>query len=124
MGDAGYHKDPITALGISDAFRDADLLAEAIVDGLSGRHSLAAALAEYERRHNEAAMPLYEMTCQFAALEPLSPEQQQLFAALRLDQEQTNRFFGTAVGTVPLSEFFTPENIGRIMGAVTSGTVG
>ena len=67
MGDAGYHKDPITAQGISDAFRDADLLAEAVDDGLSGRRRLDDALAGYERRRNEAVRPIYEMTYQFAA---------------------------------------------------------
>ena len=30
VGDAGYHKDPITAQGMSDAFRDAELLADAV----------------------------------------------------------------------------------------------
>jgi hypothetical protein len=62
------------------------------------------------------------MTCQFAMLQPPSPEQQ-LFAALRHDQEQTDRFFGTVVGTVPIPEFFAPENIGRIMGAADPGEV-
>ena len=41
---------------------------------------------------------------------------QQLLAALRRNQEQTDRFFGTVAGTVPIPEFFAPENIGRIMG--------
>ena len=50
VGDAGYHKDPITAQGITDAFRDAELLAEAIDDGFAGRRPLAEALADYERR--------------------------------------------------------------------------
>ena len=39
VGDAGLHRDPITAQGIADAFRDADLLAAAIDDGLGGRYS-------------------------------------------------------------------------------------
>jgi 2-polyprenyl-6-methoxyphenol hydroxylase-like FAD-dependent oxidoreductase len=30
VGDAGFHKDPLLAQGITDAFRDAGLLAEAI----------------------------------------------------------------------------------------------
>jgi 2-polyprenyl-6-methoxyphenol hydroxylase-like FAD-dependent oxidoreductase len=104
VGDAGYHKDPITAQGITDAFRDAELLAEALDDGFAGRRPLADALADYERRRNEAVMPLYDLTCQFAALEPPPPEMQQLFAALRHNQEQTDRFFGTVVGTVPIPE--------------------
>jgi flavin-dependent dehydrogenase len=123
VGDAGYHKDPITAQGISDAFRDAELLAEAIDEGLSGCRTLGHALADYERRRNEASLPLFEMTCQFATLQPPSPEQQQLFAALRHDQEQTDRFFGTVVGTVPIPEFFAPANIGRIVGAARLGEV-
>jgi flavin-dependent dehydrogenase len=57
VGDAGYHKDPITAQGISDAFRDAELLAGAIDDGFSGRLPLDEALAGYERRRNEVTRP-------------------------------------------------------------------
>ena len=34
VGDAGYHKDPITAQGMLDAFRDAELLADAVDRGL------------------------------------------------------------------------------------------
>ena len=34
VGDAGYHKDPVTAQGITDAFRDAELLAEAVRRGI------------------------------------------------------------------------------------------
>ena len=122
VGDAGYHKDPITAQGITDAFRDAELAASAIDAGLSGRRPLEEALADYERQRNEAAMPMYELTHQFATLEPPPPEMQQLFAALHHNQEQTNRFFGTITGTVPIAEFFAPQNLGRIMGAAAETT--
>jgi 2-polyprenyl-6-methoxyphenol hydroxylase-like FAD-dependent oxidoreductase len=118
VGDAGYHKDPITAQGITDAFRDADLLAEAIGAGLSGRRPLDAALADYEQQRNAAAMPLYDFTYQLAGLAPPPPEMQQLFAALRDNQAQTNRFFGLIAGTVSFPEFFAPENLEQIMGAV------
>jgi flavin-dependent dehydrogenase len=115
VGDAGYHKDPITAQGISDAFRDAELLAEAVDASLSGKQPVEEAMAEYEQRRNEAALPLYEFTCQLATLEPPPAEMQRLFAALRHDQEQTNRFFGVMAGTVLIREFFAPDNLGRIM---------
>jgi hypothetical protein len=36
------------------------------------------------------------------------------------NQEQINRFFGTITDTVPVAEFFSPENIGRIMAAAAS----
>jgi hypothetical protein len=60
---------------------------------------------------------MYEFTHQLAALEPPPPEMQQLFGALRQNQEQTNRFFGAVTGAVPIPEFFAPENMGRILGA-------
>ena len=47
VGDAGYKKDPITAQGISDAFRDAELCAAALDDSFSGGRSFDDAMAAY-----------------------------------------------------------------------------
>jgi flavin-dependent dehydrogenase len=115
VGDAGFHKDPFLAQGISDAFRDAELLAEALDAGLAGRRPLEAALAEYEQRRNEAALPFYELNYQAATLEPPAPQLLQLRAALRGNPEDTARFFGVNAGTVPVAEFFAPENVQRIL---------
>jgi flavin-dependent dehydrogenase len=111
VGDAGYHKDPYLAQGITDAFRDAELLSEAIDAGLSGRRRLAEALGDYERLRNEKSLPSYELNYQFASLTPPSPEMQQLLSALRGNQAETNRFFGALAGTVPIPEFFAPVHI-------------
>lgn len=64
VGDAGYHKDPFTAYGIMDAFRNAELVAEAIDLGFSGSRLLEEALVDYERQRNDASLPMYELTCQ------------------------------------------------------------
>ena len=117
MGDAGYHKDPGTAQGITDAFRDAEGLATAIDAGLADRCPLIAALEEYEQRRNRAVQAMYAFTCQLAALEPPSPETLQLDAALRGNQAAINDFFGTIAGTVAIEEFFSPEHIQRLFGA-------
>ncbi len=117
VGDAGYHKDPLTAQGITDAFRDAELLAEAIDAGLWGKRPMEEALAGYERRRNEAAVPVYDNTCRRAALDPAPSEARKLFAALRGNQEETERFLDTIFGTVPIDEFFSPENVRQITGA-------
>jgi 2-polyprenyl-6-methoxyphenol hydroxylase-like FAD-dependent oxidoreductase len=106
VGDAGYHKDPITAQGITDAFRDAELLADALDAGFGAARPLEEALGEYERTRNEETRGLYELTHDLASLSPPSPEQQALFASLRDDPEQTSRFLGTIAGTVSLAEFF------------------
>jgi len=114
VGDAGYHRDPLTAQGISDAFRDAQFLTEAIDAGLAGRQPLATALAGYQRRRDEAATAMYELTCQRAALEPPAPQMSRLLAALHGNQADTDQFIGVIAGTISPAEFFAPGNIQRI----------
>lgn len=119
VGDAGYHKDPYTAQGISDAFFGAQLLSEAIDAGFSGRQPLEEALAAYEQRRNEDALPKYEFNYQLATFEPPPPEMQQLFAALVNNQAETNNFFGVISGTISGPEFFAPQNVQRIIEQVS-----
>ena len=115
VGDAGYHHDPLLAQGILDAFHDADLLAEAIDQGLSGRQPLEAALAGYERRRDEAGMPVFERTVREARFDPFPPDLLRLRAALQGNQADTDRFYGVELGTVPREEFFAPQNLARIL---------
>lgn len=72
VGDAGYHRDAITGHGISDAFRDAELLAVALDATLRGDQDETTALAGYERARNEALREIFEITCALAAFPPLS----------------------------------------------------
>lgn len=115
VGDAGYHRDPISAQGMTNAFQSADMLVEALDNGFSGRRSMGQALAVYELRRNQAVLPMYHITCQMATLAPPPPEMQQLFSALQHNQVETNRYFGTIAGTVSIDEFFAPGNIQRII---------
>jgi 2-polyprenyl-6-methoxyphenol hydroxylase-like FAD-dependent oxidoreductase len=115
VGDAGYHKDPVTGLGITDAFLDAELLAGALHDGWSGHRPLSEALAGYERRRNERAFPLYELTIQRASFQPSPAEQLMLLRALQGNQEDTDRYLGLISGITPVQEFMAPENLGRII---------
>jgi 2-polyprenyl-6-methoxyphenol hydroxylase-like FAD-dependent oxidoreductase len=118
VGDAGHHKDPILALGISDAFRDSELLADAIDAGLTGRAPLSDALANYEQRRNELSAAGFQTTIDFARLAPPPPHLQQLFAALRELPADRDQLFGTFAGTVAPEQFFAPDNLARIVGSV------
>jgi 2-polyprenyl-6-methoxyphenol hydroxylase-like FAD-dependent oxidoreductase len=124
VGDAGYHKDPITAFGITDAFRDAEAVAAAIDDAFSGRREYDEALAGYQRARDEEAQPIYAFTCDFARIEPPPPEMQQLLGAVAGNQAAMDRFVSVMAGTLPAPEFFGPENIGSIMAQakVTAGS--
>jgi flavin-dependent dehydrogenase len=111
VGDAGYHKDPYLAQGISDAFRDAELVAEAIDAGLSGRREFAAALSDYERQRDEETMLIYELNYQLASLNATSHAMHQFLSVLRRNQTETNHFLGIMAGTVPIPEFFMLTHI-------------
>ena len=117
VGDAGCHKDPYLALGVCDAFRDAELLADAIDDGVSGRVAIEDALADYERRRNLATLPDYRVNLERARFAPPPPEQRQLRAALRTNTEATRQFFLAIEGFTPRERFFNPENMGRLFAA-------
>jgi flavin-dependent dehydrogenase len=117
VGDAGHHKDPFMAMGMGDALRDADLVAEAVHAGLTGVQPLLEALADYEKKRNEEAMPLYYENLNRARFVPPPAEVRQLRAALIAngDQADVDMFYKATLGLLPMAAFFNPDNIGRIM---------
>ena len=80
VGDAGQHRDPLQPQGISNAFRSAELLVDAIDAGFTGPGDLSEALANYERRRNEMLMPGYKAVVQPALLEPVSDDERRFRA--------------------------------------------
>jgi flavin-dependent dehydrogenase len=62
VGDAGYHRDPITGHGITDAFRDAELLATAAYRFLSRTTTETAAMAEYQTARDTAIRDVFALT--------------------------------------------------------------
>ena len=117
VGDAGYNKDFITAQGISDAFRDAELCATALDEAFTGAHSFDDAMGQYQRTRDEHVMPMFELTKELASLEPPPPELQQLIRAMYGNQAAMDDFARMQAGTISPAQFFAPENIGRIMAA-------
>jgi flavin-dependent dehydrogenase len=117
VGDAGYTRDPITAQGITDAFRDAELCATALSQAFEGGGRFDDAMATYQQARDAQVMPIYEFTTQLATLEPPPPEMQQLLGAVHGNRDATDAFASVTAGTMSPVEFFDPDNIGRIMGA-------
>ena len=74
-------------------------------------------LAAHESARNERVRPMYEFTTQLAALEPPPPEMRALFGALHGNQDATNAFLSAITGAIPLPDFMSAENVGRIMAA-------
>lgn len=60
VGDAGCFKDPMSTHGMTEAFRDAELLARAVIAGAADPPSLETHLAGYERTRDELTLPIFE----------------------------------------------------------------
>jgi 2-polyprenyl-6-methoxyphenol hydroxylase-like FAD-dependent oxidoreductase len=117
VGDAGYNRDFITAQGITDAFRDAELCADALHATFSGARPFDAAMAEYQAARDRQVLPMYELTAQLATLEPPPPPLAQLFGAMRGNQQAMDEFARVNAGVTGPAEFFSEENIQRIFAA-------
>jgi 2-polyprenyl-6-methoxyphenol hydroxylase-like FAD-dependent oxidoreductase len=115
LGDAHYKKDPCTAQGISDTFCDAEILAETIDQGMSGKRDLLQALEDYETARVRWARPFYDFTCQMATLAPPAPDMAKIYTALQENQDDTNAFIGLITGAVSPDQFFAPKNVERIL---------
>lgn len=113
VGDAGYHKDAVTAQGISDAFRDAEALASALDDVFSGRRDRAEALHDYQTGRDEATQAMFELTCQLASPEPPDEETIGLFAMIAANSLASDDFASVLAGTMPVPAFFDPLNLER-----------
>ena len=116
VGDAGLVMDPVTGQGIADALRDAELLADALADGLGGAATLDAALAGYRAARDRAVMPMYRFTADLAAMGPPRPEEALLFRALAGRQAEIDRFLGVLTGAVAIPEYFAPASMRRLLG--------
>jgi flavin-dependent dehydrogenase len=66
VGDSGYLKDPITEHGMSDALRDAELAARAILRTAGGEPE-ADALSWYHQLRDRLSLPLFEVAERIAA---------------------------------------------------------
>ncbi len=72
VGDAGYHRDPISGHGITDAFRDAELLAEAADAMLRHVDDEDTAMARYASQRDDAIAEVFALTRALGAFPPLA----------------------------------------------------
>ncbi|MHB1968757.1 MAG: NAD(P)/FAD-dependent oxidoreductase [Acidimicrobiales bacterium] len=103
-GDAGHHKDPSTGMGMSDAFASAELLAEAIDEGLVGSRPIDRALSDYQNKRDALTANGYALTLSTARLAPLTPRLEALYRAAADKPEVICRIFGVIGGSLPIGE--------------------
>jgi len=88
VGDAGYHRDPVTGHGMTDAFRHAELLADAADAWLRGRADETLAMAGYAQERDAAIAETFAITRELGALpEPTRFLDLEMQLARALDRE-------------------------------------
>ena len=115
VGDAGITIDPITAAGISNALRDAEHLADALIKCFVQEQDEQDALTEYEALRDEHTLPMYGFAQQMGMLNPSTEEERQLFLAISRNQQAIDDYFGVFAQSVPIGEFFADENLSAIV---------
>jgi 2-polyprenyl-6-methoxyphenol hydroxylase-like FAD-dependent oxidoreductase len=116
-GDAAYNKDPITAQGIIDAFRDAESISSTLHAVWSGTRSFDDAMSEHHAHRDVQVMPIYEFTSELATLEPPPPELQHLLGQIHRNQQAMDAFVSINAATVSPAEFFDPAFLAPLLAA-------
>jgi 2-polyprenyl-6-methoxyphenol hydroxylase-like FAD-dependent oxidoreductase len=115
VGDAGVVMDSLSAQGITNALRDADRLAGAVVAGLGGARRLTAALADHHRDRDRAVRGMYDFTVGLTRFRPPSLAQRLLFEALQGRPAEIERFLGAFAGITPIDAYLSAGNLLRVL---------
>jgi flavin-dependent dehydrogenase len=82
VGDAGWWKDPLSTYGITDALRDAELLARAVVAGAESEHAMRTAFCRYQAERDRQALPMHPIVDRLASHQWDLDQAQQLLREL------------------------------------------
>jgi flavin-dependent dehydrogenase len=113
LGDAGHFKDPTPAQGISDAFRHAERLADAIEAGLGGASGLDEALRDWWRWRDEDGYEMHWFSTDLGVGVPARPIETQLIRGLADDHAAHEQLMHLLNHELQPREVFTYRRVGR-----------
>ncbi|WP_156723594.1 NAD(P)/FAD-dependent oxidoreductase [Streptomyces apocyni] len=122
VGDAGYTRDPITAAGITDALRGAELLAECIDTGLAGRTPLPEALARYGRRRDALVTGHFRYTREHATIANHTREELAFIRAMTRSPTHGRDMVGMFATMIDPAQFYAPASIHALLRYMEPGT--
>jgi 2-polyprenyl-6-methoxyphenol hydroxylase-like FAD-dependent oxidoreductase len=99
VGDAGHHRDSITARGITHAFLQAELLTDLLPADLADEQVVGKALTQFAIRRHDALIDDYHDTLSVGKLS-CPPHRVDMLREVAGDPVRTARFFAGMAGTV------------------------
>ena len=111
IGDAGSFKDQVTAMGISHAFRDAQLLTDHLHRAFSDGAPLGPALQAYAARRSADYDDYFNLVCQTAEMNVYTEQQLEMYDAMRGNQQQIDQMISCFGDTLPVAQFASEQNM-------------
>lgn len=110
VGDAGHHKDSITARGQSDAFLQAQSLVQEVGNTLgSDPAQLDAALNRFAKDRDATLTPGYQATLDVARLAPPHEKRLSILRAVQSDPELVGIYLDVVAGVESIGALYTPK---------------
>lgn len=108
VGDAASFKDQVTAIGITHAFRDAELVTQFINRAFAGEMTMDSALANYASVRAADYVDYFNLVCQLAEMNVYSKPEIEFFYSIHKDPARVNDIIAQFGDTLPLSQGQAP----------------
>jgi flavin-dependent dehydrogenase len=122
LGDSSHLKDPVAGIGITDSFRSADRLVEAIDEVFSGRRPEERAFTAYQEWRDRTFSEAFGQHLNAAKLNLFPDDVLKVVEACKYNDENRIAFFGLLGALTPMREFFEPANRARILADAAAAT--
>lgn len=111
VGDAGLHRDPITARGIADALRHAAMLTAALDGARRGEVEWSTALGKYQAARDAQSRPLYDFTVDRMPVGVSGAEWSAYLGRTLADPEFLSRYVGFMATKTRAEDFYTAASV-------------
>jgi len=115
VGDAASCLSQSTAIGITNAFRDAEFAAHYLAEAFAGHLSIEEATEAYSVKHYQDLEGYFKFVCETSECNLATQEQIALLQALSHNPEQASHLLAVIGRILPVASFFNPDNIQQIM---------
>ena len=102
VGDAASFKDPVSAIGITHSFRDAELITSFLHRTLSGEMSMESALAQYQEVRANDYEDYFDFVCKNAEMNSYSKEELKYLYSIKDNKKMIDKMISQLADTLPL----------------------
>ena len=124
VGDAGHFKDPVIGQGISDAFRQAERLADDIISGLGGTAPLDDVLADWWAWRDADAIDMHWLAADMGAAGPVPAVLVEFLRDLQSSPQRLLEFWELFQHRSRPSEVLTPERLTAVAERMAGTSLG